>query len=82
MAYERRAKAGLTFISFLSVVAIVLNDLASSAYYAGGIAEHEGAGKRNGFGFLEIGQPICDELPQASIAICRDRTHDGRLIDL
>ncbi len=30
----------LTFISFWRAAAIVLNDLASSAYYAGGIAEH------------------------------------------
>jgi hypothetical protein len=29
----------LTFISFWRAAAIVLNDLASSAYYAGGIAE-------------------------------------------
>jgi hypothetical protein len=43
MNYEKRAKAGLTFISFWSAAAIVRNDLASSAYYAGGIAEHEGA---------------------------------------
>ena len=32
--------AMLTFISFWRAAAIVLNDLASSAYYAGGIAEH------------------------------------------
>jgi hypothetical protein len=31
--------AMLTFISFWRAAAIVLNDLASSAYYAGGIAE-------------------------------------------
>src|SRR6202790_3296063 len=30
----------LSFISFLRAAAIVLSDLASSAYYAGGIAEH------------------------------------------
>src|SRR5271167_1351028 len=30
----------LSFISFWRAAAIVLNDLASSAYYAGGIAEH------------------------------------------
>src|SRR5579864_525683 len=30
----------LTFISFWRAAAIVLSDLASSAYYAGGIAEH------------------------------------------
>src|SRR5215472_2207433 len=30
----------LTFISFWRAAAIVLNDLASSAFYAGGIAEH------------------------------------------
>src|SRR5215510_2629822 len=34
----------LTFISFWRAAAIVLNDLASSAYYAGGIAE-QAAGK-------------------------------------
>jgi amino acid transporter len=32
--------AMLTFITFWRAAAIVLNDLASSAYYAGGIAEH------------------------------------------
>ena len=32
--------AMLTFISFWQASAIVLNDLASSAFYAGGIAEH------------------------------------------
>ena len=32
--------AMLSFISFWRAAAIVLNDLASSAYYAGGIAEH------------------------------------------
>ena len=32
--------AMLTFISFWQAAAIVLNDLASSAFYAGGIAEH------------------------------------------
>jgi amino acid transporter len=32
--------AMLTFISFWRAAAIVLNDLASSAFYAGGIAEH------------------------------------------
>jgi hypothetical protein len=31
--------AMLTFISFWRAAAVVLNDLASSAYYAGGIAE-------------------------------------------
>ena len=30
----------LTFISFWRAAAIVLNDLGSSAFYAGGIAEH------------------------------------------
>lgn len=30
----------LTFISYWRAAAIVLNDLASSAFYAGGIAEH------------------------------------------
>jgi hypothetical protein len=30
----------LSFISFWKAAAIVLSDLASSAYYAGGIAEH------------------------------------------
>src|SRR5574340_1773602 len=32
--------AMLTFISFWRAAAIVLNDLASSAFYAGGISEH------------------------------------------
>jgi hypothetical protein len=30
----------LSFISFWRAAAVVLNDLASSAFYAGGIAEH------------------------------------------
>ena len=32
--------AMLSFISFWRAAAIILNDLASSAFYAGGIAEH------------------------------------------
>ena len=38
----------LSFISFWRAAAIVLNDLASSAYYAGGIAETRSANRRPG----------------------------------
>ena len=43
----------LTFISFWRAAAIVLNDLASSAYYAGGEAEASSARPRPG-SFLAI----------------------------
>src|SRR2546425_13169775 len=59
--------AMLSFISFWRAAAIVLNDLASSAYYAGGIAE-KAIGKAAPWFILAIMQSHCCRLPMARSA--------------
>ena len=44
--WSSRTTVALSFISFWRAAAIVLSDLASSAFYAGGIAEHAIGQKR------------------------------------
>src|SRR5260370_24781546 len=55
------SSAMLTFISFWRAAAIVLNDLGSSAFYAGGLAEDEvGAGPPLlVLGSLVFFSPVC-----------------------